>query len=602
MIKKYAKIIVLVILLYLPTQVFALDVKGYVTTSDLLISGTPNQVKPNDSCVYREVNGSYSSVYVSPGKLHCLDAGDEVTVLDYDNKEASTIDSCTQGFYLVNYTFKGVDYKGYVCADYIKTKIDTSKYKDEFTKAGLPEIYHEKLTLLKDLYPNWKFTAYNTGLDWDEVTTNESVVGMSYIQSSNPLYLSLDEGSYDVTTGKYTMMEVGGWYAANKATVAYYMDPRNFLDEKQIFMFENLGYNSTYQTEEVVSGILKDTDLLEYMQHFIDAATYDGNDVSPIMLAARSRQEVVTADGKLSNSANGSLFNEQVVYNFYNIGANSSGCTIDGKHVSEPILCGLQYAYKKEWTTPEIAIKSGAKQIAAGYINEGQNTLYFQKWNVTNNSYGNYSHQYMTNISAPVSEAKSTYDAYSEIEGLLNSEIEFIIPVYENMPTEVSVLPNTVDKEEIEDKKEEQNIINISEVISKSGYSIHGDFLVNLSIGETAVNAISKLKATSNEISVEIIRGDKSIFATELLATNDIVKIKNNGTEYTFRIIIYGDANGDAKISAVDYVHIKNYIMGSSGLNGSFKEAADVNKDGKITAVDYVNVKNYIMGSSSVLN
>lgn len=42
--------------------------------------------------------------------------------------------------------------------------------------------------------------------------------------------------------------------------------------------------------------------------------------------------------------------------------------------------------------------------------------------------------------------------------------------------------------------------------------------------------------------------------------------------------------------------------MGSSGLNGSFKEAADVNKDGKISAVDYVNVKNHIMGSSSVLN
>ena len=66
--------------------------------------------------------------------------------------------------------------------------------------------------------------------------------------------------------------------------------------------------------------------------------------------------------------------------------------------------------------------------------------------------------------------------------------------------------------------------------------------------------------------------------------------------------LLYGDANGDGKISAVDYVNIKNYIMGSSGLNGSFKEAADVNKDGKINAVDYVNVKNYIMGNSSVLN
>ncbi len=601
--KKMWKFLFLLIVFVVPKEAFAADIKGYATISDLLIASSPNQEKPNNSCTHREVNGSYSSIYAAPGELHCLDAGDEVVVLDYDNKVASTIGSCTQGFYQVTHTkTNGNVYKGYVCADYVKTNIDTSKYSEEFKNSGLPEIYYEKLTLLKELYPNWKFTAFDTKLEWEEVIKNESVVGLSYIQSSNPLYLSLDAGSYDAGTNTYKMQEVGGWYAANKATVAYYMDPRNFLDEKQIFMFENLGYNSTYQTEEVVKNILNGTKLSDYLAYFMDAATYDGNNASPIMLAARSRQEVVTSGGELSNSANGQTFKDKVVYNFYNIGANSSGCTIDGVHVSEPIKCGLQYAYNKGWTSPEIAIKSGAKQIASSYINDGQNTLYFQKWNVTSNSHGNYSHQYMTNISAPVSEAKSTYEAYSEIEGLLNSEIEFIIPVYLNMPTEVSSLPNKVDEEEKEEKEEEQNIINISEVISKSGYSIHGDFLVNLKIGDTAVDVISKLKATSDAITVEIIRGETSIYGTEVLATNDIVKIKNGGTEYTFRIIIYGDVNGDSKISAVDYVNIKNYIMGSSSLNGSYKEAADVNRDSKISAVDYVNVKNYIMGNDSVLN
>lgn len=602
MIKRLCKILLVMLLLYLPGKVYAMDVKGYATVSDLLIASSSNKEKPNNSCAHRDINGKYSSIYASPGKLHCLDAGDEVIIFNYDSKVASTIDSCKQGFYFAEYTYpKGESYKGYVCADYIKTNIDTSKYAEEFKSAELPEIYYEKLTLLKDIHPNWEFTAYNTGLDWETVVKNESIVGMSYIQSSDPLYLSLDAGSYNAATNTYNMMEVGGWYAANKATVAHYMDPRNFLDEKQVFMFENLGYNSTYQTDEVINGILKNTELLQYKTSFIEAAIFDGNKVSPIMLAARSRQEIVKSDGKLSSSANGTLFQEQAVYNFYNIGANSSGCMIDGEKVLEPILCGLQYAYKKGWTTPDIAIKEGAKFIASGYINEGQNTLYFQKWNVTNNSYGNYSHQYMTNITAPSSEAKSTQKAYSKIDGLLDSKIEFIIPVYENMPNEVSALPNSISKEEIEDKKEEQIIVNVSEVISKSGYSIHGDFLVNVGIGDTAINVISKLKATSNAIDVEIIRGDKSIYTEEVLATNDIVKIKNDGKEYTFRIIIYGDANGDGKISAVDYVYIKNYIMGSSGLNGSYKEAADVNKDSKISAVDYVNVKNYIMGNSSVL-
>ena len=65
--------------------------------------------------------------------------------------------------------------------------------------------------------------------------------------------------------------------------------------------------------------------------------------------------------------------------------------------------------------------------------------------------------------------------------------------------------------------------------------------------------------------------------------------------------MIYGDVNGDGKVTAQDYVKIKNYIMSSTELSGSYKLAADVNNDGSITAVDYVNIKNYIMGNNSVL-
>ena len=128
MMNKIIRLFSLFLLLFLPNVVNATDVKGYATESDLLIASGANLEKPNNSCAHREINGSYSSVYASPGNLHCLDAGDEVLIIDYDNKVASTIESCTQGFYLVQYTYpKGDSYKGYVCADSIKTNIDTSK-------------------------------------------------------------------------------------------------------------------------------------------------------------------------------------------------------------------------------------------------------------------------------------------------------------------------------------------------------------------------------------------------------------------------------------------------------------------------------------------
>jgi len=591
--------LVIFIALFFPILVSANEVTGYVTTTETLMASSDNKEKPNNSCMHKE-NGKYSSIYAVPGRIHCLDAGDQVKVLNYSSIIPSTLASCKTGYYKVQYTNpKGVVYTGYVCGDFVKTEIDTTKYQEEFKTNNIPEIYWDKLALLKELHPNWKFTGYKTGLNWEDVLNNESIVGMNYIQSSNPIYLSLDEGSYNASTNTYNMMEAGGFYAANKKTVAYYMDPRNFFDEKNIFMFENLGYNEKYQTRTVLETILKNTDLYQYIDKFIQAATFNGNNVSPIMLAARSKQEIVLSSGKLTRAATG----EAGYYNFYNLGAFSS--------CENPIECAINFAsgydgayttFNRPWTTAEAAILNGAQYIANGYINQKQNTLYFQKFNVTSNSYGNYSHQYMTNIQAPTSEAKSTQSSYASIDGLLNSEIEFIIPVYENMPEVVSVLPTQVDKEAIEDKKEQQTVINISEVLTDAGYKATGEYLANVKINTKAKDVLANLKKIEPSITFTIIRDNKEIIGDEALGTADILKIKTAETESSFRLIIYGDANGDGKITAVDYVKIKNYIMQSSGLTGSFKEAADANKDGKITAVDYVNVKNFIMGNNSTLN
>lgn len=583
------KIIFLGIILFLCVpKVFASSLTGYIIDSDVLIASKANLEKPNNSCLYKE-NGRYSSIYTAPGQLHCLDSGDEVKIINSDDLIPSTVSSCSKGFYKVSFnTSGGATYEGYVCSDKINTNVDTNSYKEEFKNSGIPEIYYDKLTLLKQKHPNWKFTGYKTNLNFSDVVNNESIVGMSYIQSSNPIYLSLESGSYDANKNAYIMKEAGGWYAANKETVAYYLDPRNFFDEKSIFMFENLGYNSKYQTKEVVDKILSNTDLLQYSDKFIQAANYDNNSVSPLMLAARSRQEVVLGDGHLSDSANG----KGGYYNFYNLGALSS--------CDNPITCAMNFAsgfngkytnYNRPWTTPELSILNGASYIASGYINQKQNTLYFQKFNVTNNSYGNYSHQYMTNVMAPLIEAKGTQASYSAISGLLESEIEFIIPVYNNMPSNSSALPTKVNQKAVEEKKEEVKNINTGDMIQNAGYKIKGEYLTNITINTTAKDMLSKFNAAT------ILRDNVSIKDSEKLGTADILKIDNS----SFKIIVYGDANGDGEVNAVDYVKIRNYIMGSSGLNGSFKEASDVNQDGSVNAMDYVNVRNYIMGNSSTL-
>lgn len=596
--KKRLFILFIFILCITPTlRIKALEVNqsGYINQKGVLFYSSPN--------------------YQGNKLLNTLDTGDKITLLSTDVTPSNDTNRCKSGFYHVSFYWESYNkktYNGYVCADYAQLDIDTNKYAEEFRKAGFPESYFEKLTLLKDQHPNWKFTAYKTGLSWNDVVTAESVVGISYIQvadlSKGTKYISLDSGSYDPATKTYVMKESGNWYAANANTVAYYLDPRNFLDEVQVFMFENLGYNSTYQTLDVVQNIFKDTDLYQYSPYYIEAASYNGNSISPVSLAARSRQELVTNNGKLSNSANGTIFKDKQVYNFFNIGAYSK-CDIDGVTVENPIQCGLKYAYNSKWFDARTAILEGSIFQAEKFINQKQNTLYFQKYNVTSNTYGNYSHQYMTNIQAPSSEGRSTYNAYSKINGLLDSSIEFLIPIYENMP-EKTALPVDVDntkKEELDNEaKREEETASIVDIVNKAGYQYSNDYISGVPIGTTAQAFISNIKGTSSSATVTVTTTDsngssKEISDSTRLGTGDIVTIKSGNDSRNFRIVIYGDVNGDGEVTPADYVRIRNYIMSSGSLNGSYKLAADVNKDGNITPADYVNVRNYIMGQQSLL-
>lgn len=216
-----------------------------------------------------------------------------------------------------------------------------------------------------------------------------------------------------------------GWYNANANVVAYYLDPRNFINEDRIYMFEELAYRSEYQTASVVDKIIGNTGLPGYgftSAVFINAGA--ANNISPVFLATR----VVLETGGNSVSVNGSKSGGTVVYNPFNIGA----------YGSNPAAQGLAYAKSMGWTTPAIAVNAGAAYLANGYINKRQNTIYFQRFNVANGLSKIGTHQYMTNIMAPYSEAHITKTSYTQL-GITNEPLGFIIPIYSDMPSQTSL-------------------------------------------------------------------------------------------------------------------------------------------------------------------
>ena len=330
-------------------------------------------------------------------------------------------------------------------------------FEMQLEEQSFPESYLPALRRLHEQYPNWVFQAYHTELFWDEVLEEESIVGKNLIPNSKGIeWKSLEAGAYNWKTDSFIVYDGSTWVTASKEAIAYYMDPRNFLDEKSIFQFEMLTYESSYQDKKGVENILKYTPLygtsynyiddmgemrtISYADTFIAAAEY--TDVSPYHLASRVKQEVVTGTSTVSNSVTGTVAGFEGYYNFYNIGAYHSTA------VGGAIANGLKYAKYGStddelndmalipWDNRYNAIVGGAYILGSTYISRGQNTVYLQKFNVTETS--TYYHQYMANVEAPYAEGRKTAAAYSDLENL---PIVFSIPVYLDMPEEVCTKP-----------------------------------------------------------------------------------------------------------------------------------------------------------------
>lgn len=292
-----------------------------------------------------------------------------------------------------------------------------------------PESYRASLTALKASHPNWIFVAMNTGLDWNTVIANEIAGGKSLVHKSLPEYTK--EGAYDD----------GDWYYASKEILEYYMDPRNGFTEDKIFQFEQLTYNESYHTEAAVEAFLNNTFMnsgknapkteMTYAHIFWAIGKEEIRKVSPFHLASRVYQEQGAGNSPLIS---GTYAGYEGYYNYFNVGAT-------GTTSKEVIESGLQYAKDHNWKDAYFSILGGADVISNNYITKGQDTLYLQKYNVNPQSHHPlYTHQYMQNISAPSSEAKSIRKLYASANSL-ESPFVFKIPVFLNMPGSPCPMP-----------------------------------------------------------------------------------------------------------------------------------------------------------------
>jgi len=530
--------------------------------------------------------------------------------------------------------------------------IDSSKY------TGVKE----QIQQLKTKHPNWSFKILYTDIDWNEA------IGKEYLgHGSSPKNLvpKTHNSSWICNIcGVDKAYDNGSWRCASKSGIEYMMDPRNSINEADIFQFEEL--TSTGSDVNIVKKMTNGTFLQGREQEITNIANTKG--VNAYYIVARLIQEQGKSGSELISGKTG-------YYNAFNFGASGS--------TSEQVIAnGLAYAKKKGWDTLEKSISGGVDLIANEYIKIGQNTLYFQKFNVTKKS--TFAHQYQQNLFAAKTESATLRNTYLDIESY-DSKHTFIIPVFKNMPPKACLTPDgnstatsgadlvkinvttslklrkapedstKVDwlwKNEIVARLEKGTTkINgaywdkIQKANGNVGYAPRETFdyetdyklyLVpinttngsnnnnNNSNGNNSNNNSNNNENKYHNTAKVLINDEKKIIkvspdaiAKDILeAFGGSVKITkadgsflngendNMATNFivkdTYTVIKKGDANADGIVNSFDYIRVMNYIMGRKQLNSYEKEAADANNDGIVNSFDYIRIMNYIMGTKKI--
>lgn len=220
------------------------------------------------------VNATTLNVRSTPGTtgsvVKKLAYGAAVTVV------SETAGSDGKTWYKIQFSSGSGTQEGYVRSDYIKFPVSysyDSTFENYLNSQGFPESYKVSLRTLHTEHPTWVFQAQKTGLNWSDVMAAEGAVGTNLVsKSSISSWKSTEYGAYDWNTGIWTGFDGSSWVAASKDIVAYYMDPRNFLNDTYVFQFLHHAYDSNAQTREGLTSLITGT-FLEKKPESTTAAT-----------------------------------------------------------------------------------------------------------------------------------------------------------------------------------------------------------------------------------------------------------------------------------------------------------------------------------------
>lgn len=348
------------------------------------------------------------------------------------------------------------------------------EYYQSLLAQGFPEDYARPLTELHLLHPEWSFTPLL-------ITEEKPLYRWNYIieqetkDAETNLISGLDDyRAYRHSTNKETYDS--GYYQASTDAVEYFMDPRNFLNETDVFQFYDLSAAHSVGLGEV-SAVLAGTFMADarlengktYAEYFLEVGQELG--VNPVYLAVKARQEQgVEGVSPVLGGECGSLLAEYYqngtqtsesgnkvlaptegftsdellalngYYNLFNIKASGNGLFTIYYNAMTRAQEGSEHMTEAwgspAWNTLWKSLYGGTYTIKTSFIDRYQNTIYLQKFNVDSRAGDrNFWGQYMQNVAGSLTESRTLFGAFAS-SGVLDGPCSFVIPVYGGMPND----------------------------------------------------------------------------------------------------------------------------------------------------------------------
>lgn len=324
---------------------------------------------------------------------------------------------------------------------------------------------------LKTNHPNYNFQFYDTGLDW-ETTILREYQGHGHSPTNLFNFGTKFTGMWYCPVCGTTAYDNGTLSCASKDAIRYMMDPRNSINEDSVFQFKSLEIADASYDDIARACIGTFLNNGECVAAILEAS--QAYNINPFYLVAKILTEQGTNGSTLSN---GVAVNGAIYYNLFNIGAFGNK--------TEIIANGANYAASQGWNSRRASIIGGAQTVKDNYIGKGQNTCYYQKYNVVNVQSGLYSHQYAQNILAAENEGRK-FKSYYNINGTIIGNHTFIIPLYNGMPQTAVARPKTAVQNSI--------VYETGTIIANGGVKVRcGEGTTSEQIGSIAQNVTVKI-------------------------------------------------------------------------------------------------------------